>query len=994
VLNDFYLRDYGYGWGVDYSGRNAAAADYTQRAVPADSARRIGVMDRRFSGLHATKTAEQVYQESLQTAEQVYIASEGAANVTRAGTVTAANAQSAADNATSWANKLELLIGSSPWLTFAIASADVEADYLTTLVTPTADYQSALAVAEKDYAKTISQSRFVGTQPSFYQKWAEDLNTTYYSFNNPNTYYGHYRTESLRAVAYAGSNNLSRLDGGSNGYSASPRTEQIAAFQTPPSYTNSSLSASATTQPPETPPTRIAASFSNGGNPSFQASGTNVSGSSMLGVANGTMVTIHSQTDFRFNSNVLEESFAGWETKNLGFLASTRTPKVKPPSKGGDLITASGGRAESPALNFGNSQPASMVTLPSYGSSGIAIAPLGVARPDTEVQIRRVSDTNPSGGNSQTPPGAASAQEAGPRHEIDNDEQGVVAEQTEAKTKYTVQEIEDLVKQGIAFHPRVKTAKSVSVNYNVVVFSDLGGDGIITLVFEKIAETRIVTGHRASFQVPTGNYYYKIIKDSKIPFAPGADATAVAKQLAGLRQWQRADMQWSLIQGERDVQWWQTADVVLTTALHLVPLGEAFDEALQGNYSKMAWALAGDAATFIGGPLAKLADNVADAAKVAVQAGKAASRISAIMPCSGKLRLISLSYDVAGGVMSAGDGIKVLQKEGLNGVPQATLMFGDSFLKLMGAGIDAKNIKRFCFPGGTLVATEAGPRAIETIEPWDKVWAFNLQTGEWELQHVEETFAREYGGELVGLTIQGEIVESTPQHPYWVISGEDLTDRPEPDEVPAEEVGSVVPGRWVPANYVREGDVVLLRSGEQVAVTAITRRWLDGMVYNLRVGSQHNYAVGGVEVLVHNTECFDLQPRVSQFDTNGMGRLHHSAPSQAVAPILKDGFRIDIPNATDAFHNSRFGSGVYLGDSVQDVLAERAGGVVLDVEARLGKTLDTVGRGVIAPDVAKGIARGAKKHGYDSIRFKSDKGPGINTVIFDPKNVRPIGVAE
>lgn len=63
-----------------------------------------------------------------------------------------------------------------------------------------------------------------------------------------------------------------------------------------------------------------------------------------------------------------------------------------------------------------------------------------------------------------------------------------------------------------------------------------------------------------------------------------------------------------------------------------------------------------------------------------------------------------------------------------------------------------------------------------------------------------------------------------------------------------------------------------------------------------------------------------------------------------------------------------------------------------DVEDNTSR--DTVGRGPIAPDVAKGIARGTKKHGYDSIRFKSDKGPGINTVIFDPNNVRPIGVAE
>lgn len=54
-------------------------------------------------------------------------------------------------------------------------------------------------------------------------------------------------------------------------------------------------------------------------------------------------------------------------------------------------------------------------------------------------------------------------------------------------------------------------------------------------------------------------------------------------------------------------------------------------------------------------------------------------------------------------------------------------------------------------------------------------------------------------------------------------------------------------------------------------------------------------------------------------------------------------------------------------------------------------SLDVTSRGIIGGDVysmAHAIARGARKHGYDSITFMSSKNKtGINTVIFNPNNV-------
>lgn len=113
----------------------------------------------------------------------------------------------------------------------------------------------------------------------------------------------------------------------------------------------------------------------------------------------------------------------------------------------------------------------------------------------------------------------------------------------------------------------------------------------------------------------------------------------------------------------------------------------------------------------------------------------------------------------------------------------------------------------------------------------------------------------------------------------------------------------------------------------------------------------------------------------------------------AVWPEWRNGFRTDIPNPVDAFHNSRFGSGVYVSDTPNAALAERPGGTVIKVEANIGENLDITNRGFIDPDMGKAIARGARKHGYDSITTVSAQpGRGINTIIFDPNKVRAVEV--
>jgi hypothetical protein len=171
-----------------------------------------------------------------------------------------------------------------------------------------------------------------------------------------------------------------------------------------------------------------------------------------------------------------------------------------------------------------------------------------------------------------------------------------------------------------------------------------------------------------------------------------------------------------------------------------------------------------------------------------------------------------------------------------------------------------------CFPAGTPIATELGLRPIESIECNDRVWSFDLMTGKWELCRVAETYERDHDGDLVEVFVGGSATESTYHHPYWVLDGADLADRPEPDHVRAATVrDAVVPGRWVDAGDLCIGDVLLLQDGRREPITEILLRQAACRVYNLAVEGLRNYAVGPQSVLAHN---------------NCQVHLHHTIPKE------------------------------------------------------------------------------------------------------------------
>lgn len=163
-------------------------------------------------------------------------------------------------------------------------------------------------------------------------------------------------------------------------------------------------------------------------------------------------------------------------------------------------------------------------------------------------------------------------------------------------------------------------------------------------------------------------------------------------------------------------------------------------------------------------------------------------------------------------------------------------------------------------PTAQSAGTPAGVRAvrIEDVRAGDRVWACDPATGQWSARPVLRTMARSYAGDVVAVTVGGERVEATGNHPFWVAAGDGLAGRPAVvEEVSAaeqERVAAAGRGRWVQARHLRAGDVLLRRGGAASAVEAVASRQAAVPVYNFAVGHDRTYAVGRGGVLVHNNE--------------------------------------------------------------------------------------------------------------------------------------------
>ena len=150
-----------------------------------------------------------------------------------------------------------------------------------------------------------------------------------------------------------------------------------------------------------------------------------------------------------------------------------------------------------------------------------------------------------------------------------------------------------------------------------------------------------------------------------------------------------------------------------------------------------------------------------------------------------------------------------------------------------------------CFVAGTLILTANGLMAIEQLKVGDLVYAADEETLKVSLQPILETYIRETAN-LVHITVNGEKIISTYDHPYYVkgkgfISAESL---------------------WIGAELVDN-------AGETHYVEQIYRETLDNQsksVYNFKVDKWHTYFAGNTPVLVHNANYDELRPPLPEYD--------------------------------------------------------------------------------------------------------------------------------
>ena len=174
-----------------------------------------------------------------------------------------------------------------------------------------------------------------------------------------------------------------------------------------------------------------------------------------------------------------------------------------------------------------------------------------------------------------------------------------------------------------------------------------------------------------------------------------------------------------------------------------------------------------------------------------------------------------------------------------------------------------------CFTGDTLVAAENGQKRIDEIKVGDKVWAFNVETGESELKTVTKVYVHSVDEILHLYTDEGDI-DTTANHPFYVIGK-----------------------GWVAAGDLVVGDEVYNLDETASAILGLEIEILDEpvLVYNLEVEDFHSYFVGCVPVLVHNyvASSGNVYPEnidYSYRDPNGHDYLyiHNNHPQGGIQP--------------------------------------------------------------------------------------------------------------
>lgn len=189
--------------------------------------------------------------------------------------------------------------------------------------------------------------------------------------------------------------------------------------------------------------------------------------------------------------------------------------------------------------------------------------------------------------------------------------------------------------------------------------------------------------------------------------------------------------------------------------------------------------------------------------------------------------------------------------------------------------------------------------------------AFNFESGQWVDRAVEETHHNVYDGPVVSVTTKlagiEDTVRCTVYHPFWVVDGRDLTERPFPRNLKDHESeGLSIRGRWVNSHDLRPSDKLYTHDGKEITVTKIEQEYDPAFaICNLAVATNHSYAVGKDAVLAHNMGTCDVLAEFEQLSP-GRSRNTYLVDTDDAVLTLFDSLTVGAKPLTSASDQLRF----------------------------------------------------------------------------------------
>ncbi|MDJ0757038.1 MAG: polymorphic toxin-type HINT domain-containing protein [Ardenticatenaceae bacterium] len=198
------------------------------------------------------------------------------------------------------------------------------------------------------------------------------------------------------------------------------------------------------------------------------------------------------------------------------------------------------------------------------------------------------------------------------------------------------------------------------------------------------------------------------------------------------------------------------------------------------------------------------------------------------------------------------------------------------------------------FAAGTIVMTDQGPVPIQEIEVGTMVLAYNEETGETGNYSVTHLISHIDMG-VIYLTISGEVIVTTANHPFHTSSGE-----------------------WVDAINLEPGTEIRTANWDTGLVEEIYIVTQPQQMYNFTVITAHSYFVGDGNWLVHNSgPCDWVSPGGLIYTPTGAegNRVLHVFEHLAPNPGKPNHTVFNVDNSTDLLPLI---DEAWLGNKIQD----------------------------------------------------------------------------